>query len=199
MATAENKILHPILVRLTHWINALAILIMVTSGWQIHNASPIFPIYFNHAITLGGWLGGALLWHFAAMWVLVINGLLYVSYGLISGRFRQRLLPFRIQDLFADIGATLRGQLSHDDLGHYNAIQKLFYGGILVVLVVVVVSGLAVWKPVQLSWLTDLMGGFQGARTVHFIAMALIVAFVAIHMVMALLVPKTIRAMVVGK
>ena len=85
--------IHPVWVRITHWINAIAILVMIGSGWQIYNASPLFDFNFPKSITLGGWLAGALLWHFAAMWLLVINGIVYVTLGLITGRFRRKLLP----------------------------------------------------------------------------------------------------------
>src|SRR5262245_24317451 len=86
---------HPLYVRITHWINALAVLIMIGSGWQIYNASPLFPFTFPNSITLGGWLAGGLLWHFAAMWLLIVNALVYLTLGLATGRFRERLLPIR--------------------------------------------------------------------------------------------------------
>ena len=76
---------HPLVVRITHWINVLAVLMMVTSGWRIYNASPLFDFRFPTELTLGGWLAGALQWHFAAMWLLAINGLVYVVYGIVSG------------------------------------------------------------------------------------------------------------------
>jgi thiosulfate reductase cytochrome b subunit len=190
---------HPLYVRVTHWINALAVLIMIGSGWQIYNASPLFPFTFPKSITLGGWLAGGLLWHFAAMWLLVVNGLFYVTLGLVTGRFRERLLPIRPTHLVRDLGAALTGRLRHDDLAHYNAVQKLLYVGILLTGVVIVASGLALWKPVQLRELAVLFGGYEGARLVHFFAMVAIVLFLVLHVVMALLVPKSLRAMIRGR
>lgn len=194
-----RKTIHPAIVRITHWINAVAIVIMVMSGWEIYNASPLFPFTYPRSITLGGWLAGAIQWHFAAMWILVINGLIYVTYGFISGRFRNKLLPITPRAVIADASAALRGKLSHDDLSVYNAVQRLLYAGILVVGVVIVASGLAMWKPVQLQWLAAIFGGYDAARYVHFFAMAAIVSFVVIHVIMAIVVPKSLRAMIIGK
>ena len=191
--------IHPAWVRITHWINALAILVMIGSGWQVYNASPLFPFGFSKHITLGGWLGGALLWHFAAMWVLVVNGLVYVTLGFLSGRFRRKLLPIRPRDVAADLLAALKGHLSHDDLSVYNAVQKLLYVGVILTGAVIGLSGLAIWKPVQLQELTTLFGGYDAARYVHFCAMAAIVGFLVVHVALALLVPKSLRAMIHGR
>jgi thiosulfate reductase cytochrome b subunit len=190
---------HPLHIRITHWLNALAVLIMIGSGWQIYNASPVFPFAFPNSVTLGGWLAGALLWHFAAMWLLVANGLVYVFLGLATGRFRRKLLPIRPAEVARDLKAALTGRLSHDDLARYNAVQKTLYIGILLTGVVIVASGLAIWKPVQLRELAAVFGGFEGARRVHFYAMAAIVLFLALHVVMAFLVPKSLRAMIRGR
>jgi len=195
----STRTIHPPLIRIVHWINALAMIVMIGSGLQIHNAYPILPFSFPSWMTIGGWLGGALLWHFAAMWVLMANFAVYLVYGLVTGRFRRKLWPIRPRDIIADIRAALGGRLAHADLADYNAVQKLLYSGVIVLIAVAVASGFAIWKPVQLSWLTSLMGGFQGARIVHFLAMAGIVGFLAIHVLMALLVPKTLRAMVRGR
>ena len=192
-------IIHPGWTRITHWINAIAMLVMIGSGWQIYNASPLFNFTFPRAITLGGWLGGAILWHFAAMWVLVINGLVYVTLGLVSGRFRKKLLPIYPSDVIHDVGAALSGKLSHDDISVYNSVQKLLYLGVIGAGIIVVLSGISIWKPVQYQELTALFGGFDFARYVHFAAMAAIVGFLVVHVALALLVPKTIKAMVVGK
>lgn len=193
----SGHIIHPTIVRLTHWVNAFATLTMIGSGWQIYNASPIFP--FRFPIGLGDWLGGALLWHFAAMWLLIFNGIIYLAYGLLSGRLRSKLLPIHPREVLTDARAALRGKLAHEDLSEYNAIQRLLYLGVIALLVLIVLSGLAIWKPVQLGFLTDLAGGFQNARLIHFIAMSGITAFIVIHVVMALLVPKSLRAMVKGR
>lgn len=191
--------IHPGWVRICHWINALAILVMIGSGWQIYNASPLFDFAFPRSIALGQWLGGGLLWHFAAMWVLVINGLVYVTLGLMTGRFRRKLLPIHPREVVSDVKAALTFKLAHDDLSHYNAVQKLLYAGVILVAVVVVLSGLSIWKPVQFQELTALFGGYDAARYVHFFAMAAIVGFLVVHVALALIVPKSIRAMVAGK
>jgi thiosulfate reductase cytochrome b subunit len=193
------KVIQPAWVRIMHWVNAVAILLMITSGWQIYNASPLFRFSFPTAITLGGWLGGALLWHFAAMWLLMVNGLLYLGFGLVSGRFRRKLLPITPSGVVADTKAALAFRLSHDDLTKYNNVQKLLYAGIIVVGIVIVLSGLSIWKPVQLQYLTALFGGYDVARYVHFFCMAAIVAFLVVHVALALLVPKSLRAMVIGR
>ena len=194
-----RETIHPFIVRATHWINAVAVVIMILSGWQIYNAAPIFPFSFPAWMTLGGWLGGALQWHFAAMWLLMANVLAYLAYGVLSGRIRTRFFPISPAEVLRDLREALKGKLVHDDLAHYNGVQKFFYVGVIAALIAVVLSGLAIWKPVQLWWLTALFGGFQGARLVHFLAMAAIVGFLLVHVVMALLVPKTIRAMVFGR
>jgi thiosulfate reductase cytochrome b subunit len=193
------RVVHPLWVRLTHWINAIAVAVMIGSGWEIYNASPLFPFAFPPSITLGGWLAGALLWHFAAMWVFAINGFVYLLFGLASGRFRRMLIPVRLSDVLADLRAAFRGKLSHADLSAYNAVQKVFYLGILIAGLVLVLSGLAIWKPVQLQELTAFFGGYDAARLVHFFAMAAVVSFLLIHIVMALLVPRSLRAMFTGR
>jgi thiosulfate reductase cytochrome b subunit len=198
-AASPGGAIHPLWVRLTHWVNALAMLMMIGSGWQIYDASPLFPFTFPSAITLGEWLAGALLWHFAAMWLLVVNGLVYVGLGLWTGRFRRKLLPLRPGEVIADARAALSGHLSHADLSVYNAVQKLLYLGVILCAIVIVLSGISIWKPIQLRELSLLFGGYDAARYVHFFAMAAIVGFVAIHMLMAFLVPKSLRAMIIGR
>src|ERR1051325_207684 len=119
-ALSSGRTIHPLWVRITHWLNALAMFVMIGSGWQIYNASPLFGFVFPPTITLGGWLAGALLWHFAAMWVLAVNGLVYFIVGFASGRFRRKLLPVRWRDLTGDIRDGVRFRLSHEDLTGYN-------------------------------------------------------------------------------
>ena len=191
--------IHPLIVRITHWINALAILIMVTSGWRIYNASPLFPFRIPNELTLGGWLAGALQWHFAAMWLLVLNGIVYVTYGIVSGHFRRKLFPLTPRAVFNDVREALRGKLAHDDLSVYNAAQRAAYLAIILCLVVLVFSGLAIWKPVQFQEIAAIMGGYEGARIVHFCAMALMVTIVLVHIVMVILVPRTLPTMLTGR
>ena len=199
-AAATRPLIHPLWVRVTHWINALAILMMIGSGWQIYDASPLFRLlYFPRGISLGDWLAGGLLWHFAAMWILVLNGIAYVTLGIVTGRFRRKLFPIRTRAVVDDFLAALRGRLSHDDLTVYNAVQRLLYLGVLLAGVVIVASGVSIWKPVQFKWLTAFFGGYDTARYVHFFAMASIVGFLTIHVVLALSVPKSLRAMIVGR
>jgi len=197
--TLPAKAIQPAWVRVMHWTNAVAMILMIMSGWQIYNASPLFGFRFSHAITLGGWLGGALLWHFAAMWLLLVNGLAYLVTGFTTGRFRKKLFPITPAGVFSDLKAALTFKLAHDDLTIYNSVQRLLYAGIIVVGVVIVLSGLSIWKPVQLQYLTALFGGYDVARYVHFVCMSLIVAFLVIHVALALLVPKSLRAMIIGR
>jgi thiosulfate reductase cytochrome b subunit len=199
VAVLASGTIHPVWLRITHWINAVAVVVMIGSGWEIYNASPLFPFNFPKTITIGGWLAGALLWHFAAMWLFVVNGLVYVTLGILTGRFRRKLLPIHPGQVIVDVRAALRGRLSHDDVSVYNAVQKLLYLGVILAGVVVVLSGLAIWKPVQLQELTALFGGYDFARYVHFAAMAAIVGFLLIHVIMAFVVPKSLRAMIIGR
>jgi thiosulfate reductase cytochrome b subunit len=198
-AVDTGATIHPRWVRICHWINALAILVMIGSGWQIYNASPLFGFVFPREIALGNWLAGALLWHFAAMWVLVINGVIYVTLGIVTGRFRRKLYPIRPSEVVADLKAAATFKLSHDDFSHYNAVQKLLYTGVILAGVVIVLSGLSIWKPVQFQELTALFGGYDAARYVHFLAMAAIVGFLIVHIALALIVPKSLRAMITGR
>ena len=198
-AASSAKVIQPAWVRIVHWINAVAVILMIMSGWQVYNASPLFDFRFSSNLTLGGWLGGALLWHFAAMWLLMVNGLVYLTLGFATGRFRKKLLPITPSGVISDTKAALTGKLSHDDLTRYNYVQKMLYAGIIVVGVVIVLSGLSIWKPVQLQWLTALFGGYDVARYVHFVCMSAIVAFLVIHVALALLVPRSLRAMIIGR
>ena len=195
----KARVIQPAWVRALHWTNAFAMVLMIMSGWEIYNASPLFDFTFSKSITLGGWLGGGLLWHFAAMWLLMINGLAYLVTGFAAGRFRKKLLPITPEGVISDTKAALTGKLSHDDLSKYNYVQKLLYAGVIVIGVLIVLSGLAIWKPVQLQYLTALFGGYDAARYVHFFCMAAIVAFIVVHVALALLVPKSLRAMITGR
>jgi thiosulfate reductase cytochrome b subunit len=192
-------VIHPVWVRITHWINAVALFVMITSGWRVYNASPLFTFEFPQAISLGDGLADALLWHFAAMWLFVVNGAVYVTLGLVTGRFRRKFLPVRPGEVVHDIRAALTGKLSHDDLSVYNAVQRLLYIGVILAGVLVVISGLSIWKPVQVQEMTAVFGGYDAARYVHFFAMAAIAAFLVIHITLAILVPKSLRAMILGR
>jgi len=190
---------HPLAVRITHWINAIAILMMVASGWRIYNAAPLFDFLLPKELTLGGWLGGALQWHFAAMWLLAANGLAYLAYGVLSGHLRRRFLPISPGAVLRDVLDALRGRLAHEDLSVYNAAQRAAYLTLILCGIVLVFSGLAIWKPVQLQELTALLGGYEGARVVHFLAMSLLVFVVLVHLLMVALVPRTLPTMITGR
>jgi len=198
----SGVVIHPYWVRITHWINAIAMFVMITSGWRIYNASPLFGFVFPPAITIGDGLDGlpgALLWHFAAMWLLVVNGVTYVALGIFSGRFRRKLLPIRPADVIRDLRAALTGKLSHHDLSVYNAVQRLLYAGVIAAGIMVVLSGISIWKPVQFRELAAVFGGYDPARFVHFFAMTAIVGFLLVHVILAILVPKSLRAMILGR
>lgn len=191
--------MHPLIVRIVHWTNAAAMIIMITSGWKIYNDEVLFGfLHFPEAIVLGIWAQHALQWHFFGMWVLVLNGLVYLAYGLFSGRFRRMLWPIRPREVINEAIAALTFRLKHSDLTHYNAVQKLLYTGVILVIIVQVVTGLAIWKPVQFSFVVSLFGDFQGARLAHFLGMTAICLFLVIHVALALLVPRTILAMLTG-
>jgi thiosulfate reductase cytochrome b subunit len=199
MASNAYVKIHPLLVRITHWINAFAILLMVASGWRIYNADPLFAFRFPDIWTLGGWLAGALQWHFAAMWLLALNGLVYLAYGLLSGHFRRKLVPLSARAVFHDLGQAVRGKLAHDDLTLYNAAQRAAYVGVIVLLILLVLSGLVLWKPVQFYSIGMWMGDYEGARYLHFFAMAGVVFFVLVHVLMVILVPRTFPSMFTGR
>jgi thiosulfate reductase cytochrome b subunit len=198
-ASAGRPLIHPLIVRVTHWINAGAIIVMIMSGLEIHNAYPTLPFKVPRMLTLGGWLGGATQWHFAAMWVLMTSGLTYVTYGFVSGRFKRKFWPISPREVAADVKAALSGRLSHADLSIYNAVQRLLYSGVILAGIVAVLTGLAIWKPVQFQALTLFFGDFGRARIIHFLAMCAIFLFLVLHVVMALAVPKSLRAMIRGR
>lgn len=198
-AAHSNVRLHPLPLRMMHWINAIAIFIMIGSGWRIYNDDVIFGfLHFPDWLVIGKWAQYGLQWHFFGMWIFVLNGLAYLTYGIASGRFRRKLLPISIGAVFATAGDALRFRLRHDDLTHYNAVQKVLYLGVMVVGVLIVISGLSLWKPVQFSELADLFGSFQTIRLVHFFCMSAIVAFILVHVTLALLVPRSLVAMITG-
>jgi thiosulfate reductase cytochrome b subunit len=195
---ARHGPIHPLPVRVAHGVNAFAMVCMLMSGWAIYNASPIFAFRFPDWATVGGWLGGSIAWHFAAMWLLALNGLVYAGYGFASGHFRRVLLPIRADELTRDIRQALRFELPHRP-GIYNAVQRLLYIVVLLLGVLVVASGLLIWKPVQFAGLTDFFGSYDVAREVHFIAMAGIAVFIVIHLLLVLIVPRTVLPMISGR
>ncbi|MGC2519650.1 MAG: cytochrome b/b6 domain-containing protein [Burkholderiales bacterium] len=197
--TDDTRPIHPVWLRATHWLNALAVVILAMSGWRIYDAAPFFDFTIPKGITLGGWLGGAILWHFAAMWLLAANGLVYLLCNAGSGRLLRKFFPLSPRAIVADLLAALRGRLSHADLRHYNAVQRAAYLFVMADAVLLVLSGLVLWKSVQFPWLRELLGGYETARRVHFFAMAALVAFVMVHLAMVALVPRTLLAMIRGR
>ncbi|MDH3453278.1 MAG: cytochrome b/b6 domain-containing protein [Gammaproteobacteria bacterium] len=197
--TDDTRPIHPAWLRVTHWLNAVAVVILAMSGWRIYNAAPFFDFKFVNAITLGGWLAGAIQWHFAAMWLLAANGLIYLLCNAGTGRLWNKFFPLSPRAIAADLFDALRGRLSHADLRRYNAVQRAAYLFVMLDAVLLVLSGLVLWKSVQFPLLRELMGGYESARRVHFFAMAAMVAFVAVHLAMVAVVPRTLLAMIRGR
>lgn len=196
---ADERLIHPVWLRITHWLNAIAVLLLVTSGWRIYDSTEFLGFGIPRGMTLGGWLAGALQWHFAAMWLLVANGLLYLLINVLTGRLRRQFFPIPPRELLHDLGAALKGKLSHEDLRHYNSVQRLAYVFVMIDSILLVLSGLVLWKSVQFPHLRELLGGYEGARRIHFFAMAALVAFFVVHVVMVALVPRTLIAMLRGR
>lgn len=197
--TDDPRAIHPLWLRATHWLNAVAVAILATSGWRIYDASPLFDFQFADPLTLGGWLGGALQWHFATMWLLVANGLAYLLLNAGSGRLGKQFFPLSLRMLFVDLSAAVRGHLSHADPRRYNSVQRLAYLAVMADSVLLGLSGLVLWKSVQFPLLRELLGGYETARHVHFFAMAALVGFVGVHLAMVAVVPRTLRAMTFGR
>lgn len=199
MSGEGTTLIHPWWLRLTHWLNVVAVSVLAMSGWRIFNAAPFHDFVIPAELTLGGWLGGALQWHFAAMWLLAANGLIYLAGNLVTGRLLSKFFPLSPRALLDDLRAAMKGQLAHANLAHYNAVQRVAYLFVIVDTLLLVLSGLVLWKSVQFPLLRELLGGYEMARRLHFLAMSALLAFVAIHLVMVALVPRTLLAMIRGR
>lgn len=197
--SSQQLIIHPGWLRTMHWLNALAVVVLMMSGWRIYNATAFLGFAIPKSITLGGWLGGAIQWHFAAMWMLGINGLLYLIFNLVSGRLFRKFFPLSLGALLADVRAAFKGKLAHADPQHYNMVQRLAYLFVMLDSVLLALSGLVLWKSVQFPLLRELLFGYEGARQVHFFAMTALAAFVVVHLVMVALVPRTLLPMIRGR
>ena len=195
----DRAIIHPAWLRLGHWVNAMSVIVLAMSGWKIYNATAFLGFLLPKEVTLGGWLGGALLWHFAAMWVLAVNGVVYLLFNVLTRRLYNKFFPISPVLFVSDVLAALKGKLSHADVSQYNTVQRLAYLLVMLDSVVLVLSGLVLWKSVQFPVLRTLLGGYEGARLLHFVAMSVLVLFVVIHLAMVLLVPRTLLAMVRGR
>jgi thiosulfate reductase cytochrome b subunit len=211
MSTPELEIqTHPIVTRITHWLMAISILILIGSGWRIYNASPIFGFRFPETFTLGGnvedalalhndpGVASAIAWHFAAMWLLALSYVGFMLGNLVTGHFWRDFLPVGPVSFWRDFYAAARFKLDHR-LGEYNAVQRVAYWGVLFAVAMMLLSGIAIWKPVQTYPLETWFGGFQGARIVHFVFMTAIALFIVIHVALVILVPKTFVAMTLGR
>ncbi len=195
----EKVLVHRLYVRVFHWLNAAAMVMMIMSGWQIYNAAPLFEwLHFSSAITLGGWLGGAIQWHLAAMWLFVVNLAVYLVLGIATGHFARKFFPLSPRELVHDISQAARFKLSHES-HDYNAVQKLFYIGIIAIMLMTFLSGLVVWKSVQFQALSWIVGNYDTARFVHFAGMSLICAFVIVHIALVAIVPSTLLPMFTGR
>jgi len=180
---------HPFIIRLTHWVNFLALAVMVTSGLRIYNASPIFSFKIPAAYTLGGWLAGARQWHFAAMWIFALNGTVYILYNIFSRHGRSTTL-FRRADftgVFPMIAYYLRLRRDHPLQKKYNALQKLAYTTVPFIALGALLTGIGIYWPVQFQWVTGLFGNYDNARLWHFVFMAALVLFFLGHLVMVAL------------
>ena len=199
-STARRRArLHPLPLRIMHWINAVAIFIMIGSGWRIYNDDILFGwLRFPDFLVIGKWAQYGLQWHFFGMWIFVLNGLAYLAYGLFTGRFRQKLFPISLREVLITVGDALRLRLSHEDPTVYNVVQKTLYLGVILVGILIVITGLCLWKPVQLSEVADLFGSFQTIRLIHFLSMSAIVVFLVVHLTLSLLVPRSLLAMISG-
>lgn len=206
----QKTILHPGLIRVTHWMWALGIILLLMSGLRIYNAEPLFDFYFPIWLTLGGSVesanalhndfgtAGALLWHFAAMWLLLIALPVFLVYGVVKGHFTAKYWPVTPAQVIGDITDFFKGRLAHD-IGVRNAVQKLLYAFAILDMIVMVASGLVLWKPVQFHTLGLLMGQYEGARYVHFFGMAGMGGFIVVHLALVLLVPKVLLPMITGR
>jgi thiosulfate reductase cytochrome b subunit len=191
--------LHPLPLRIMHWINAVAVFIMIGSGWRIYNDDVLFGwLHFPDFLVIGKWAQYGLQWHFLGMWIFALNGLAYLAYGIFGGRFRQKLFPISPTEFRLTVADALHLRLSHEDLTVYNAVQKSLYLGVILLGILIVITGLCLWKPVQFSEVAHLFGNFQTIRLIHFLCMAAIVAFIAVHVTLALLVPRSLVAMITG-
>lgn len=171
---------------------------MLMSGLRIYNASPLYGFRFPPEITLGGWLAGALSWHFAVMWLLVINGLAYLAYGIFSGHFVRKMLNIGAMAAYRNIRLEMKHLLLHGT-GEYNIIQRILYVIVIWDVILLFFSGLALWKPVQLQGLTAFLGGYEQARQIHFFGMAILVVFLFIHVSVAFTIKGVIKSMFTGR
>jgi thiosulfate reductase cytochrome b subunit len=198
LKNSKGKVVHPLFVRITHWINAFAAIAMLMSGLRIYNAAPLYEFRFPPEVTLGGWLAGALAWHFAAMWLLALNGLAYLAYGVFSGHFLRKIFSFRAMAAYRNIRLEMKHLLVHGK-GEYNIVQRILYVIVMLDLFLLFLSGFAIWKPVQLQGLTAFFGGYDQARHIHFLGMTILAMFIVVHVSVAFAIKGTIKSMITGR
>ena len=164
-----------------HWVNLISLFVMLFSGLQIYNANPVFGgrggWHFPSFLTLGGWLGGGRNWHFAAMWFYALNLLAYGVYILASRRWEKR---------FASGSDVKALRVSQNAKRKNYALHRVVYTAILPILVLSIASGLAMYKPASFQWLSNLFVNWQTLRTVHFIAVPVVILFTLVHSLLAL-------------
>lgn len=209
----KERLAQPAVIRLAHWVNIPLLVIMAGSGLQILAAFPAlgprgalygwYPFQNDTPpswLRMGGWLAGARHWHFAIAWFLVLNGAMYLTYMIASGEWRRRVfIPRRDSaDALAMLAYYLRLRKAAPPVDFYNGLQRLAYTAAILFGVVVVLSGLAIYKPVQLYWITAAFGGYDFARAVHLGCLVLLAMFTATHLVLVALHPRTIVAMLTG-
>jgi thiosulfate reductase cytochrome b subunit len=212
-ARFKGRRMQPLAIRLNHWLNALFIVVMAGSGLEIFAAYPslgprgaLYRWYPWQGVAppgwlrIGGWLAGARHWHFAIAWFLVLNGALYLAYFFERAEWRRRLfLPARdARNALLMFGYYLRVRSTPPPADFYNGLQRFAYTSVVVVIIVQVLSGLAVYKPVQLHWLLRLFGGYDSARVVHLLGLAFVAMFAAAHIVLVLLHPRELLAIITG-
>ena len=189
MKTVKKEYQHPFVIRATHWVNAIALGIMITSGLRIYNASPLWGFSIPGAMTLGGWLAGARMWHFFGMWLFAVNGTVWLAYNILS-RHGRRTTLFRRNDapgVLPMILYYLRIRREHPPAGKYNPLQKLAYTSIPAVALGSILTGMSIYWPVQFGAVARLFGGYDTARIWHFLFMGALVLFLGGHLVMVVI------------
>lgn len=183
--------------RLLHWLNAMAVLVLISSGWAIYNADPFYDFSFTNPVLLGNFLTEALRWHLALAWFFFATVLLFIIFRVLMSVDGPALKPVSLKGVYADMIAAIAIRLHHS-VGTYNQIQRIFYLSIMLLFFIVLLSGLALWKPVQLYALTELFGCYESTRRVHFWTMVSIVIFIVVHLFMIIITPSTLLSMIFG-
>ncbi|SGY85966.1 cytochrome b/b6 domain-containing protein [Moritella viscosa] len=187
--------IHSGLIRILHALNAISVIGLISSGWAIFNASPLYPISFPVSLSLGGYLTEALQWHFLLIWLFVFSSILFVLSRLLSLTVAPNLWPISIKKIVNETQQVLTFNLKHY-IGEYNHIQRMFYLTAFLLFIVLILSGLGLWKPVQFQVINYIVGGYENMRRVHFWAMVSISTFIIVHLSMVIMVPSTLLSMI---